>query len=62
MIAANKDYLCFYHKDRPPTENAKRQLQAVLDMTKLLVGHNIKFDLKWLRACGLYIQAECMTL
>ena len=48
----NKDYLCFYHKDRPPTENAKRQLQAVLSMTKLLVGHNIKFDLKWLRACG----------
>ena len=30
----NKDYLCFYHKDRPPTENAKRQLQAVLNMTK----------------------------
>ena len=48
----NKDYLCFYHKDRPPTDNAKRQLQAVLNMTKLLVGHNIKFDLKWLRACG----------
>ena len=48
----NKDYLCFYHKDRPPTDNAKRQLQAVLDMTKLLVGHNIKFDLRWLRACG----------
>ena len=48
----NKDYLCFYHKDRPPTDNAKRQLQAVLDMTKLLVSHNIKFDLRWLRACG----------
>ena len=47
-----KGYLCFYHQDRPPTDNGKQILQAVLDKTTVLVGHNIKFDLRWLRACG----------
>ena len=47
-----KGYLCFYHQDRPPTDNGKQILQAVLDNTTVLVGHNIKFDLRWLRACG----------
>ena len=47
-----KNYLCFYHKDRQPTENAHKILQDVLDKTDLLVGHNLKFDLKWLRACN----------
>ena len=45
-------YLCFYHKEQEPTEKARDILQGVLDDTDLLVGHNIKFDLKWLRACG----------
>ena len=47
-----QNYLCFYHKDQEPTEKAREILQGVLDDTDLLVGHNIKFDLKWLRACG----------
>ena len=47
-----ENYLCFYHKEKEPTPNAKEILQKVLDNTTLLVGHNIKFDLKWLRACG----------
>ena len=47
-----QNYLCFYHKEQKPTENAKDILQGVLNDTDLLVGHNIKFDLKWLRACG----------
>ena len=34
-----KNYLCFYHKDRQPTENAHKILQDVLDKTDLLVGH-----------------------
>ena len=45
-------YLCFYHKEQEPTPNARDTLQSALDSTDLLVGHNIKFDLKWLRACG----------
>ena len=45
-------YLCFYHKEQDPTPKARDTLQSALDDTELLVGHNIKFDLKWLRACG----------
>jgi len=52
MRGDEEKYLCFYHKEQKPTENAKDILQGVLDDTDLLVGHNIKFDLKWLRACG----------
>ena len=51
-LTPKKDYLCFYHVDRQPTEDASKKLQKVLDETTLLVGHNIKFDLKWLRSCG----------
>ena len=35
------EYLCFYHRDEPPTPNAKKILQNVLDKTDVLVGHNI---------------------
>mgnify|MGYP000426703138 CR=1 FL=1 len=47
-----EDYLWFYHKERQPTENAKETLQNLLNSTKLLIGHNIKFDLSWLYGCG----------
>ena len=30
----------------------KKQLQAVLDKTTLLIGHNLQHDLQWLWACG----------
>ena len=45
-------YLCFYHRDEPPTPNAKNILQDVLDKANVLVGHNIKFDYSWLIQCG----------
>ena len=45
-------YLCFYHDDRQPTPNAFSSLQSVLDQTDILIGHNLKFDLGWLRECG----------
>lgn len=50
--AVEQDYICFYHKKALPTYNAKKIIQGVLDRTKLLVGHNIKFDLSWLWECG----------
>ena len=43
-MEGEKNYLCFYHQDRSPTEDATKTLQDVLDKTTLLVGHNIKFD------------------
>jgi len=46
------EYLCFYHRDEPPTPNAQKILQKVLDKTDVLIGHNIKFDFSWLVQCG----------
>ena len=46
-------YLFFYHEGREPTPNAFNTLQSALDKTYILIGHNIKFDLGWLRECGI---------
>lgn len=51
--AYENNYLCFYHEGRGPTKNAFDILQKALDDTDILIGHNIKFDLGWLRECGL---------
>lgn len=42
----------FYHEQREPDEGAFEGLQYILDPTTLLVGHNVKFDLSWLREAG----------
>ena len=44
--------LFFYHNSIDPTKNARQTLQDILDKTDVLVGHNLKFDLLWLRQCG----------
>ena len=46
------EYLCIDHVDEPPTPDAAITLQHVLNTTTILVGHNIKHDLKWLFECG----------
>ena len=51
-------YLCFYHADQDPTRNNAGILQNVLFRTRLLVGHNIKYDLQWLLACGFQYTGE----
>ena len=53
----DKDYLCFFHSDRPPTPNNFGLLQDVLSNTTLLIGHNIKYDLQWLLYCGFVYDA-----
>tara|TARA_R110002051_G_scaffold407_6_gene1818 strand:- start:12179 stop:12688 length:510 start_codon:yes stop_codon:yes gene_type:complete len=45
-------YLCFKHSQQEATPQAKTILQAVLEETTLLIGHNIKFDLSWILECG----------
>ena len=45
-------YAFFYHEDREPTEGAYDMFQAALDMADVIVGHNIKFDLNWIKSCG----------
>lgn len=47
-----KHYLCFKHSQQETTPQAKIILQAVLEETTLLIGHNIKFDLSWILECG----------
>lgn len=44
--------LFFFHEEVEPTHGGVDTLQDVLDRTTCLVGHNLKFDLQWLRACG----------
>jgi len=45
-------YLCFYHEEHEPTPEGFEQFQGVLDEADVVVGHNIKFDLNWVRECG----------
>ena len=42
-------YLCFYHEERDPTPRGFEQFQEVLDEADVVVGHNVKFDLNWIR-------------
>ena len=44
--------LFFYHNQCRTTPDAAKKLQDKLDETTCLVGHNLKFDLQWLRECG----------
>ena len=47
----NGEYF-FYHNQCEPTPDGAKRLQQKLDETTCLVGHNLKFDLQWLRECG----------
>jgi DNA polymerase I-like protein with 3'-5' exonuclease and polymerase domains len=42
----------FHHNEREPHENAFHIVQDTLEATDILVGHNIKFDLTWMRECN----------
>ena len=57
-IGGEQNYLCFYHAEEPPTKNNINILQDVLHRTTLLIGHNIKYDLQWLIACGFTYEGE----
>jgi len=45
-------YDCYYHSTEPPTSGAFTNFQAALNHADVLIGHNIKFDLTWIRECG----------
>jgi DNA polymerase I-like protein with 3'-5' exonuclease and polymerase domains len=42
-------YDCYYHSTEPPTEGAFKRFQSELDRADIVIGHNIKFDLSWIR-------------
>ncbi len=45
-------YGCFKHNFKSPEVLAFQNLQDALDDADLVVAHNLKFELGWLRACG----------
>ena len=51
-LVSSVDYDCYYHSTQPPTSNAFTKFQAALNHADVLIGHNIKFDLTWIRECG----------
>ena len=42
-------YDCYYHSTEEPTPDAFDRFQSELDRADIVVGHNIKFDLSWIR-------------
>ena len=51
------DYVFFHHQDMTPEQRSmvpenRRRFQDVLDRATLLVGHNVKHDLKWIIESG----------
>lgn len=52
------DYDCYYHSTEPPTEGAFTRFQAALNHADIVIGHNIKFDINWIRECGFVYNGE----
>ena len=50
-MGINDEYVFFRHNEFKGIPN-KKIVQDILDKTKLLIGHNIKFDLLWLWEAG----------
>ena len=48
------NYLCFYHSTQKADYKGTEILQGALDNADVLIGHNIKFDITWLRECGFH--------
>ena len=42
-------YDCYYHSTEEPTPDAFDRFQSELDRADIVIGHNIKFDLSWIR-------------
>jgi DNA polymerase I-like protein with 3'-5' exonuclease and polymerase domains len=50
-VGINDEYYFTNHSERVD-EGCHAKIQKILDETKLLIGHNIKFDLSWLLEAG----------
>lgn len=51
-------YDCYYHSTELPTSGAFTNFQAALNHADVLIGHNIKFDLTWIRECGFVYKGD----
>lgn len=45
-------YACVHHRDKPADPAGIAEFRADLSRADVIVGHNIKFDLNWIRECG----------
>lgn len=45
-------YLCFDHSTQQPSNDGFNIFQDALTLADVVVGHNIKFDLSWIRECN----------
>ena len=50
-VGINDEYYFTNHSEKVD-EGCYHKIQKILDETKILVGHNIKFDLSWLLEAG----------
>lgn len=51
--------ITFHHNTGKATPNGATTVQEMLDKTTLLIGHNLKHDLAWLRECGFIYNGKC---
>ena len=51
-------YDAYYHSTQPPTPGAFETFQKALNFADVLIGHNIKFDLTWIRECGFTYEGD----
>ena len=52
QLTAEIEYYKFSHDSGDESEKSHKIINNYLEETKLLIGHNIKFDLQWLLECG----------
>ena len=46
------DYDCYYHSTQPADDGAFFRFQSALHHADIVIGHNLKFDINWIRECG----------
>lgn len=51
------DIVVLNHNEYTANVQDTKRVQDILDMSTLLIGHNIKFDVMWLRECGFTVTA-----
>ena len=48
----NVRYVCFDHSEKAPSTDGFNIFQDALNLADVVIGHNIKFDLSWIRECN----------
>ena len=57
-VGINDEYYFFEHKDNKNGHDNRKKIQDILDKSKLIIGHNLKFDMSWLYWVGFKYDGE----